>query len=600
MPDQTFSRAIEAVHQPIQDHGPMMLSLACDQRKFVAYRHGPVGFTLNDQPSAAFDGKTHRGERVFPYQLHAVFGDGDYKNLTRRLDGGWLPMPVTSVDEEGVVYRTRSFVAPLDDEPIAGGPDWLRRRAACVVEYTIENTRAEAAEAMVVLSVLDDVKKMRRMALEPVDGGVVASLEGRLLVFIDTGEIGPLEAKTDAETTLLTGALPPGAKARCVAYLPAWKMPPAELATFRGQSDALAAKVKQYWNELLAPATQIELPDELLSNVIRASRVHIMLAAGNEENGSRIDAWTSADRYGALESESQPILRGMDMMGHRDFARRGLDFFIARYNKQGFLTTGYTMMGSGWHLWTLAEFVDRSDDLDWFKRVAPEVARMCRWIVEPTREDQAARTPTATKAPNHGLTPPGVVADWERFTNTTFQEAHYATGLREAARVLAKVDHPDAKALAAERRGVPRGHPAGVSLDAGPKPRGPAGRRHVGTRPAADLLHLRRGRRFLSGRGREPRVVQERDGAQPDGQSHHRPRGRGRFLDDRHHGGDRVSPLRAWASRPTTPRRTGGFGSTWVGSTSASPTTAASRNSTPCATRSSRSSARTSTRSRRC
>ena len=43
-PDQSFAQAFEKVHNPIQDLGPMMLSLACDSRKFVAEREGRVLF----------------------------------------------------------------------------------------------------------------------------------------------------------------------------------------------------------------------------------------------------------------------------------------------------------------------------------------------------------------------------------------------------------------------------------------------------------------------------------------------------------------------------------------------------------------------------
>ena len=134
-------------------------------------------------------------------------------------------------------------------------------------------------------------------------------------------------------------------------------------------------------------------------------------------------------------------------MGQQDFARRGFDYFIARYNDAGFLTTGYTMMGSGWHLWTLAEFVDRSHDMKWFKANASEIARLCDWITRQ-REKTKRLDADGNRAPNYGLTPPGTIADWARFTNMTFQEAHYCTGLREAARVLAKIDHPKAKAFA--------------------------------------------------------------------------------------------------------------------------------------------------------
>ena len=449
MPEQTFERALSVVHKPIQNNGPMMVSLACDQRKFIAYRHGPVAFKAMYEPSAVFDGTTMRTGRgwPWPYELHVVFGDGKYENISRRLDGKWLPLPVTRVDEEGVVYSTRTYVAPLDEAPISGAPDWLRDRAVCVVEYTIENTNSAPAEAILTLSVLDDVRNNHRMPVKSVDGGIIAEKGGGLLAFVDTGKASPLEVATGVDSTILLGTLPAGCKVRCFGYIPAWKVKPEEHVMFRGMAPNLAEKTKAYWKELMAPGTRIELPSKLLTNVIRASQVHIMLAAGNEENGSRIDAWTSADRYGALESEAQPILRGMDMMGQQEFSRRGLDFFIARYNEAGFLTTGYTMMGSGWHLWTLAEFVDRSQDTDWLKEVAPEVTRLCKWIARQ-REKTKRLDGDGKRMPNYGLTPPGTIADWGRFTNTTFQEAHYCAGLREAARVLAKVDHPDAKALA--------------------------------------------------------------------------------------------------------------------------------------------------------
>jgi NPCBM/NEW2 domain-containing protein len=450
MPEQTFERALKAVHKPIQNHGPTMVSLACDQRKFIAYRHGPVAFKTDYAPSATFKGTTKRTGRQYPwpYELHATFGDGNYEKLTRRLDGKWLPMPVTSVNENGIVYHTRTFVAPLDDEPIAGAPDWLRHRAVCVVEYTIENTRLDDAEAVMTVAVLDDVKKQHRMNVRKVDGGMIAEKDGGLLAFLDTSQAGPLQVSTDDNSATILGTLPAGSKVQCVGYIPAWKISPEQHAMFRGAAPELAQKTKEYWENLMAPATQIELPSELLTNVIRASQVHILLAAGNEENGSRIDAWTSADRYGALESETQPILRAMDMMGHREFTRRGLEFFIARYNDAGFLTTGYTMMGTGWHLWTLAEFVDRSEDLSWFKGVAPEVARVSHWIAQQ-REKTKRLDVHGKKVPNYGIMPPGVFADWARFTNLGVHEAHYCAGLREAARVLAKVDHPDAPKLAA-------------------------------------------------------------------------------------------------------------------------------------------------------
>ena len=100
MPEQTFPQALEAVHIPIQDHGPMMLSLACDERKFVALREGPLCFTLDDQPKCRVRRDNRSQNAAMSLQLHCVLGNGSRENVTRHLDGEWLPIPVTTVNEK--------------------------------------------------------------------------------------------------------------------------------------------------------------------------------------------------------------------------------------------------------------------------------------------------------------------------------------------------------------------------------------------------------------------------------------------------------------------------------------------------------------------
>ena len=116
---------------------------------------------------------------------------------------------------------------------------------------------------------------------------------------------------------------------------------------------------------------QVVLPDVFLTNVIRASQVHCMLAARSEDHGRRVAPWISSDRYGPLESEANAVIHGMDLLGQSEFARRGLEFFIKRYDPKGFLTTGYTLVGTGEHLWTLAEHVERTQDRAWMKTDRP-------------------------------------------------------------------------------------------------------------------------------------------------------------------------------------------------------------------------------------
>jgi hypothetical protein len=194
---------------------------------------------------------------------------------------------------------------------------------------------------------------------------------------------------------------------------------------------------------------QVELPDRLLSDVIRASQVHCMLAARNEDHGARVSPWISSDRYGPLESESNSIIRGMDFMGHEDFARRSLEFFIKRYNRAGFLTTGYTLAGTGEHLWTLAEHVERAQDVSWFTRIAPEAIRLCRWIVSQRAKTKRLNA-SGERVPEYGLMPPGVTADWNRYAYRFFNDAQYCAGLQKAASLLAAIDDKAAQPLLVE------------------------------------------------------------------------------------------------------------------------------------------------------
>jgi hypothetical protein len=164
-----------------------------------------------------------------------------------------------------------------------------------------------------------------------------------------------------------------------------------------------------------------------------------MLVARNDSSGQQIEPWISADRYGPMESEAQVVIRGMDMWGNVDFARRGLNYFVNRYNDLGYLTTGYTCVGTGQHLWTLAEHYDRTRDSKWLEEIAPKVARLCRWIIA-----QRAKTKQSDRdgyiAPESGLMPPGVSADWSRFDYRFFNDAHFCAGLREAGRVLGEIE----------------------------------------------------------------------------------------------------------------------------------------------------------------
>jgi hypothetical protein len=150
--------------------------------------------------------------------------------------------------------------------------------------------------------------------------------------------------------------------------------------------------------------------------------------------------------YGPLESEANSVIRGMAFMGHEDFARRGLDFFIHRYNTNGFLTTGYTTFGTAWHLWTLGDYYQLYRDTNWLRQAAPEIARVVEWVARQT--EKTKRTVGGRNAPEYGLMPPGVLADWNSFAFHFTMNAYYYAALRGVGTALSDLPGTPAAGLA--------------------------------------------------------------------------------------------------------------------------------------------------------
>jgi hypothetical protein len=440
MPDQTFAQAMAKTRNPIQDNGPTMLSLACDNHKFVMEQDGKVRFAMTPQGVVPVSYQ----EQV-PCALVPVFGGGNLGRAERHVEGGWLPIIVSTWKQGDVAYRERCFVAPYDK---ADKRLWLNSKPLCVAEFTVENTGSSPADVSLGLSFFRSLEQRTPMELRQTAAGVQEAVsEGRLTASVDTSGL-QAQVQVQGESLFLTGKLTPGARAKCFVYLPAWEMKPEESGQLTG-GENLVRDVEAYWRRIMSGSMQFEIPEKLLENAIRASEVHCMMAARNEADGARIAAWAGADRYGALESESNSIIHGMDLMGQAEFARRSHDFFIKRYDPAGFLTTGYTLIGTGWQLQTLGQHYGLAHDTDWLKQNASEIARVCDWIVKQRKKTMKLDA-YGRKVPEYGLIPPGVQADWSNFLPYFCLSGYYYAGLHEAATALAEIGYPGADKLLVE------------------------------------------------------------------------------------------------------------------------------------------------------
>lgn len=467
-PDQTFSQAHEKLREPLQNNDPMMLSLACDNSKFVVFREGTLQFATTDPEATQY--------LLLPYEVRPRFGAGRNEGLARHLEGRWLPAPVIEVPDQGVIYRQRTFVVPAREAPslqereqawweiqptVNGGEacflslsPWLNRKPLGVVEFTVENPQPQPAEAALSVAFVRVPRTKPGEPEEPIlprqvpTGWIVEKADGFLLAFAETSPLEPLQARVEEGALVIRGLLPGQSRARFFVYLPAWDLSPPEYPSLEGGVELLK-DLEAYWESLLAPAMQVELPEPLLMDLYRASQVHVLMAARNVGQGAEISAWISADRYGPLDTEAHAPILGMDLLGHHDFARRSLEYFIHRYHPSGFLARGYTVVGTGQHLWTLGEHYALTRDQPWLRGVVPQVTQACRWIMQQRGKTQRL-DPRGQKLPEYGLVPPGVLADWNRYAYYFYANGYYAAGLEAAARALAEVGILEAESWLAE------------------------------------------------------------------------------------------------------------------------------------------------------
>lgn len=447
-PDQTVAQALRHVHRLDGDLGPTMLSLACDNRKFIVAREGAVQF--DDRPEV-YNYVEHMYNKPYACGMTPSFGSGAARSVSRRNERDWAPMPVLTVTEGALAYRQRTFVAPFgkSDAP-AEAPWYLQYRPLGVAEFAVTNHGDEPAQAAFALQFTADAESSTPAGVRLVNGVALVEKNDKLLALVRFDDAEGLETQAENGVLRVTGPVPAKQLRGFTVYWPRWEgATPADLDNSPAP-DLLKEQTLAYWDRIVDEASPVDIPDVLVDNLIPASQIHCLLAARNE-NLVRIAPWVSSWYYGPLESEGHSVVRGMMAAGYLDFARRALEYYIERYNEDGFLTTGYTVMGTGWHLWTLGEYYRLAHDPEWMRAQAPKVEKVCRWIMSERRKTMRTDA-RGNKVPEYGLMPPGVGADWEVYAYYFYLNGYYCAGLRAAAEAMADAGWPGAQEVLDDAR----------------------------------------------------------------------------------------------------------------------------------------------------
>jgi len=453
MPDQTFSQAMDRLFRKTKDNDPILLSLACDNNKFQVNRDGEI---IVVDPNIVVNPNYSKPKQNL-FRVVPVFGFQEEKvSVQRTLTDGWLPIPVTIVRQGNLKYRQRTFVAGYQKHDKQEKFSWYNEKPLCVAEYEIQNPETQAVNAQMTLKFQKYLNRGKdrdwdqnfTCPLNSCPDGLVFVDGNKLLAYLQFTSSSTLKTEIKKGEFVLSGLVPAKTNIRLRLFIPAWNMKPSEYKIFAG-SENLQQKTKKYWQAIMSSGMQIDIPDNFLENIIKASQVHCFLAARNSNNGDFVEPWVGSMYYGPLDTEAQAVIMGMDKLGHKDFVRRCLDYYLSRYNQQGMLANGYTIIGTGQNLWALGNHYLNTRDKAWLKKSAPVLEKVCRWII--SQRDKTKRLgPNGQKMPEYGLVPPGVLADWNRYAYYFYGQGYYYAGLNLVSQAFGDINTQLSKELSNE------------------------------------------------------------------------------------------------------------------------------------------------------
>jgi len=449
MPDQTLEQALTA--RVIKESlSPILISLACDNRKFVVYRDGAVFFTAEPEQGGVTLIGDSVPKSVYPLGLRVTVNNRKSNGLKRQLHGGWIPIPEITANYDGIDYLQRTFVAPygsVDDQ----AHSYINQRPLCVTQMKLDNTTKKNQQISMTVALNENNDSKANVTI--VGKKAYLDFNGRKFAVCDISQASGLSLKNQDGQLIIEGELAAGQKAQCMVAI-VNHLKDETIGRIGSlnckQSEQLLKTTKDYWQGIMTDATWIELPDKRLNDIINASIVHCLLASRNEEQGDRFVAWGASSDYAYMEGEANPIIRGLDMLGHHDYAQRALDFAIHHYTPDGVIRLpgfSYTpLVGTAWHLWAVGTHYELTEDQDWLRQVAPRLAWSSRWIVRQTEKTKRL-LPSLQKLPEYGLVPPGVTADWGLYAYRYMMLSLYHAGLRDTSRALRDIDYPDVDQL---------------------------------------------------------------------------------------------------------------------------------------------------------
>ena len=394
-------------------------------------------------------------------------GAGCEINIQRRLENGVLPILHVDQHDGAIAYHLTTFVtlekSPLTAATLRGshflvadnfccGHMHTEKDRAIVQAETEKETTGRAEETVLLLRIeavntgttphhafLTALQPRSALPQQPYDGrrGLGRAAAGSVYA------INRLNGQPMPQPEVAV-LLAPGAKAVVEIAMPHQFLSEARAAALaRFDFDQRHAECRAFWEQKLATAAAIEVPEPRVNEMLRAGLLHLDLISYGLEPRGTVAATIGV--YSPIGSESSPIIQFYDSVGWPVLAGRSLQYFLDKQHANGFIQNfGGYMLETGAALWSLGEHYRYTRDEKWLRRIEPNLLRACEFLLAWRQRNQ---TPELV-GKGHGLIE-GKVADPEDPFRQFMLNGFACLGLQRVGEMLAKRKPRAAKRWAA-------------------------------------------------------------------------------------------------------------------------------------------------------
>jgi hypothetical protein len=468
-PEESYENACRLNRK---EHVPTWLGVGRDIRIFAvdySLEMGYWGYVLPRRHSIIHHYPELENQDQRPIEFVIGHGSACRYDIARRLEDGTLPILHSVQREDDLVYRLTAF-ATLEKQTLSPGAvrgtHWLAAyantggnmlTAAEKQEYEtrLVGPELDQAEQEVVCCVR--VTVANEGAVPRYAWFRTARLRGpaKALAYDGAHGLSHFTSGRVYAASRLNGApmpqeemavlLAPGQTARFEMLIPNQPISRERgLALATLDFDAHHRACRDFWRARLASAATIEIPEAAVDERVRAGLLHCdLVALGREPNGpvAATIGW-----YAPIGSESAPIIQFFDSMGWHQLAERSLDFFFTRQREDGFIQTfGGYQLETGPALWTAGEHYRYTRDLDWVRRVQPNLLKAAAYLL--AWRDRNKRNDLRGLA--YGLQE-GKVADPEDFYHSFMLNAVSYLGIQRVGEMLGEVNPAESARLLRE------------------------------------------------------------------------------------------------------------------------------------------------------